>query len=122
MSELPRLAADLLDWCGTDPARCHEALDAELAGYRRDNVLAELRNRLPWPQHDVDPAVVLAACGTPGFPPLTLLRVEQSRPERWKRPALIAELEARVAAQGDNAGAVAPTNPAATFKQLFRDI
>jgi hypothetical protein len=115
----PRLAADLLAWAGTDPERCHEALMAELAGYRRENVLAELRNRLPWPHPDTPPAEVLAACGTPGFPPLALLRVEQARPARYRRPELVAELQAHVAGQGDNAEAVAPTNPAATFKRLF---
>jgi hypothetical protein len=118
MADLPRLAGDLLDWAGTDPGRCHEALMAELAGHKRENVLAELRNRMAWPGPDVDPAAVLAACGTPGFPPLALLRVEQARPSRYRRPQLIAELEARVAGQGDNAEAIAPARP--DFKQLFR--
>jgi hypothetical protein len=115
---LPRAAGALLAWAGSDPARVHEALVAELAGYRRENVLAELRNRLPWPHPDTPPAEVLAACGTPGFPPLALLRVEQARPARYRRPELIAELQARVAGQGDNAEALAPARP--DFKQLFR--
>jgi hypothetical protein len=115
---MPRLAGDLLAWCGSDPERCHEALEAELASPRRENVLAELRNRLPWPQHDVDPEVVLAAAGTPGFPPLALLRVEQARPPRWRRPALIGELEIRVRAEGQNASAVSPVT-APSFKRLF---
>jgi hypothetical protein len=118
MAALPRLAADLLTWAGADNDRCHEALEAELAGHRRENVLAELRNRLPWPQHDVDPEVVLAACGTPGFPSLALLRVEQARPDRFKRHGLIAELQARVRAGGDNSSAVSPVRP--DFKGLFR--
>jgi hypothetical protein len=56
MAELPRPAGDLLAWAGTDIERVHEALMAELAGHRRENVLAELRNRLPWPHPDTRPA------------------------------------------------------------------
>jgi hypothetical protein len=118
MAALPRLAGDLLDWAGTDHARVHDALMAELAGHQRENVLAELRNRLPWPHPDTPPAAVLAACGTPGFPPASLLAVERARPARYRRPDLIRALKARVAGQGDNAEAIAPARP--DPEQLFR--
>jgi hypothetical protein len=119
MAALPRLAADLLAWAGADNDRCHEALMAELAAPKpRDNVIAELRNRLAYPYPDTPPAEVLAWCRRPGFTPAGALAVERARPPRWQRPKLIAELEAIVAGQGDNASAVAPIRP--DFKQLFR--
>jgi len=123
--EIPRDLAAVLEWAGQDVARLHEAWQAEVdkpPARQRPELVHALEDRLGWPLPSTPPAVVLEWCRRPGFTPAGVLAVERARPPRWQRPALIAELEARVAAQGDNAGAVAPTNPAATFKQLFSDI
>ena len=116
---------EMLDWCGSDIGRLHEAYAAELARdprARRPALLSQLRDRLGWPLPDTPPGEVLTYAGRPPWPLARVLAAEEGRPERYQRPELLAELRRRVAAAGANATSVAPRAPAAapTPRGLFQ--
>ncbi|TCJ36868.1 hypothetical protein [Parafrankia sp. BMG5.11] len=119
---------ELVSVIGTDPERLHGAYLAEMAKdehHRHGGLVNELRRLLgAWPYPDTPPEQVLAFVGRPGCPPLTvLIDREASRPERYRRPALVAALRERAAEVGQAHAAAlgsAWPRPAVVTGGLFR--
>jgi hypothetical protein len=102
---------EVLDWCGKDVGRLHEAYAAELARdlrAQRPGLLSQLRDRLGWPLPDTPVAEVLTYAGRPPWPLAQALAAEETRPAQYQRAELISELRRRVAAAGPSATSVAP--------------
>jgi hypothetical protein len=110
---------EVLDWCGKDVGRLHETYASELARdlqAQRPGLLSQLRDRLGWPLPDTPVAEVLRYSGRPPWPVAQVLAAEETRPERYQRGELIAELRRRVAAAGPSATSVAPKTAAGLFR------
>lgn len=91
----------------------HDMLFEALAlrhGGPRDTFLSAIRHHLgSWPFADTPPEEVLRGAGTPGLPVARVLAAEESRPERYQRPELIAELRLWVDGLGPHATALPTT-------------
>lgn len=103
---------EILDYCGRDVTRLHEAYADALAmppGGPRDVLLTQLRHLLGWPLPTTPPEEVLAGAGSAGIPVARVLAIEEARPARFRRPDLIAKLRDRAEGAGAAATAI-PTS------------
>lgn len=95
-----------------DTERLHDLLFAALAlgPGLGDTFVTVIRNQLGvWPFPDTPPAEVLRGAGTPGISVGHVLATEESRPARYQRPELIAELRLWVDGLGPHATALPTT-------------
>ena len=110
---------EVLEWCGRDIGRLHEAYFEQITrdpDLQHPALVTQLQHRLGWPLPDTDPDIVATYAGRPAWPLARVLAVEESRPAHYQRADLIAELQLRVAAAGDNASSVAPISSQGLFR------
>lgn len=108
------MTLDEIEAARNDTERLHGLLFEALAmpPGAGDTFVSAIRHWLGvWPFPDTPVDEVLTYAGTPGLPVGRVLAAEQSRPARYQRPELIAELRSRADGLGLGAHALQIPRP-----------